>query len=73
MRLKKNRVMEKFQEYLREIIKDNELEIKNNKEKYDSEEKSYMRGYNQALKDVYNDFNIDWKDFEEEVLSFSIN
>ncbi len=32
-----------------------------------------MRGYNQALKDVYNDFNIDWKDFEEEVLSFSTN
>jgi hypothetical protein len=65
--------MEKFQEYLREIIKDNELEIKKNIDQYTFEEKSYMRGYNQALKDVYNDFNIDWKDFEEEVLSFSTN
>ena len=65
--------MEKFQEYLKDVIKDNELELKNNIDKYTFEERAYMRGYNQALKDLYFDFNIDWKDFEDEVLSFSVN
>ena len=47
--------------------------MKKNIDKYTFEEKSYMRGYNQALKDLYFDFNVDWREFEEEVLSFSTN
>lgn len=65
--------MKKFEDYLREVVIVNEIEMVNPSKEYSTEEVKYMEGYNQALRDIIHDFHGEWVDFQQEVLDFSVN
>lgn len=65
--------MFEFKLLLEQIIEDNELETLVPSQEYTNKEKIYIEGYNQALKDIHEDFEIHFNDFMQKYHSFSLN
>ena len=69
----KIRVMDKFKEILLETIEENRLEMLMPSREYSEEERVYMRGYNQALEDMLEDYDDDLYTINHESHVFSLN
>jgi hypothetical protein len=65
--------MIEFKILLEETIISNELEELTPSQEYSEREKIYMGGYNQALKDIYEDFNFYYEKSMKNYHSFSLN
>lgn len=65
--------MVKFKVLLENTIQDNEIEELVPSRDYTPEEIIFMRGYNQALKDMYADFVDEFDNFAEEFNRASLN
>ena len=62
-----------FKETLLSIIEDNRLEMLMPSREYSEEERVYMRGYNQALEDMLEDYDDDLYTINHESHVFSLN
>lgn len=65
--------MIKFKVLLENTIQDNEIEELVPSRDYTPEEVIFMRGYNQALKDMYTDFVDEFDNFAEDFNRASLN
>jgi len=63
----------KFKENLLATIEDNRLEMLIPSREYSEEERVYMRGYNQALEDMLDDFTNELDVILHEEYTFSLN
>jgi len=62
-----------FKETLLATIEDNRLELLMPSREYTEEERVYMRGYNQALEDMLEDYNGDLYTINHNKHTFSLN
>ena len=62
-----------FKETLLATIEDNRLEILMPSREYTEEERVYMRGYNQALEDMLEDYDDDLYTINHNKHTFSLN
>ena len=62
-----------FKEYLQQAIEDNRLEILIPSRERSEEEVLWMRGYQQALEDMFEDYNDDLDKIKREKYTFSLN
>ena len=62
-----------FKETLLATIEDNRLEMLMPSREYSEEERVYMRGYNQALEDMLEDYDDDLYTINHESHVFSLN
>ena len=62
-----------FKETLLATIEDNRLEILMPSREYSEEERVYMRGYNQALEDMLEDYDDDLYTINHESHAFLLN
>jgi hypothetical protein len=63
----------KFKEYLIETITDNQMELLIPSRDYTEEEVVYMRGYQQALQDMLDDFTDEINAVSHDKYAFSLN
>jgi hypothetical protein len=70
---KKIKVMDKFKQTLIEAIEDNKTEMVAPSREYTDMEIVWMRGYNQALQDMLDDFNEDYNKFLENLIKAQLN
>jgi len=62
-----------FKEYLQQAIEDNRLELLMPSRERSEEEVLWMRGYQQALEDMLEDYNDDLDTIKREKYTFSLN
>ena len=62
-----------FKETLLATIEDNRLEMLMPSREYSEEERVYMRGYNQALEDMIDDFDDELYTINHDKYTFSLN
>ncbi len=62
-----------FKETLLATIEDNRLEMLMPSREYTEEERVYMRGYNQALEDMLEDYDDDLYTINHKKHTFSLN
>jgi hypothetical protein len=62
-----------FKEYLQQAIEDNRLEMLIPSRERSEEEVLWMRGYQQALEDMFEDYNDDLDKIKREKYTFSLN
>ncbi len=65
--------MANFKQSLLDALEDNRLEMIMPSREYTDNEIIFMRGYNQALKDMLEDYNNDIEDAIQNALTFSLN
>jgi hypothetical protein len=65
--------MANFKQSLLDALEDNRLEMIMPSREYTDNEIIWMRGYNQALKDMLEDYNNDIEDAIQNALTFSLN
>lgn len=65
--------MENYRKSLTEAIKDNKVEMLAPSRDYSDEEIIWMRGYNQALQDMLEDFDNDFENFLNEIIKVQLN
>jgi hypothetical protein len=65
--------MANFKQSLLDALEDNRLEMIMPSREYTDNEIIFMRGYNQALKDMLEDYNDDVNEAVKNALTFSIN
>ena len=65
--------MDKFKKLLEESIRENETEIIAPSRDYTDEEIIWMKGYNQALHDMLDDFTDDYNKFLNNLIQFNLN
>jgi hypothetical protein len=70
---KKIKVMDKFKQTLVEAIEENKTEMVAPSREYTDMEIVWMRGYNQALQDMLDDFNEDYNKFLENLIKAQLN
>ena len=62
-----------FKETLLATIEDNRLEMLIPSREYSEEERVYMRGYNQALEDMLDDYNDESHKINHDKYTYSLN
>ena len=62
-----------FKETLLATIEDNRLEMLMPSREYSEEERVYMRGYNQALEDMLDDYNDELHTINHDKYTYSLN
>ena len=62
-----------FKEYLQQAIEDNRLELLMPSRERSEEEVLWMRGYQQALEDMLEDYTDDLNTIKREKYTFSLN
>jgi hypothetical protein len=62
-----------FKEYLKQNIQDNHIEMLMPSRDYTENELLYMRGYTQALEDMYDDYNGELDEIRRQKYEFSLN
>ena len=65
--------MANFKQSLLDALEDNRLEMIMPSREYTDNEIIFMRGYNQALKDMIEDYDTDIEDAIKQALTFSLN
>ena len=65
--------MANFKQSLLDALEDNRLEMIMPSREYTDNEIIFMRGYNQALKDMIEDYDNDSEDAIKQALTFSLN
>jgi hypothetical protein len=65
--------MANFKQSLLDALEDNRLEMIMPSREYTDNEIIFMRGYNQALKDMIEDYDNDIEDAIKRALTFSLN
>ena len=65
--------MENYRKSLIESIEDNKVELVVPSREYTDGEIIYMKGYNQALQDMLEDFDSDFETFLNELIQFQLN
>ena len=65
--------MSSFKQSLLDALEDNRLEMIMPSREYTDNEIIFMRGYNQALKDMIEDYDNDIEDAIKQALTFSLN
>ena len=65
--------MDKFKQALVEAIEDNKTEMVAPSREYTDMEIVWMRGYNQALQDMLDDFTEDYSKFLENLIKQNLN
>lgn len=65
--------MSSFKQSLLDALEDNRLEMLMPSREYTDNEIIFMRGYNQALEDMLEDYNNDIEDAIQNALTFSLN
>ena len=62
-----------FKETLLATIEDNRLEMLMPSREYSEEERAYMRGYNQALEDMLDDYDSELYTINHDKYEYSLN
>ena len=57
--------MDNFKKLLQETIDENRVELLVESREYSEDERIYMRGYNQALEDMNDDFLAEYGEFKK--------
>ena len=65
--------MDKYRKLIVDTIKDNKVEMIAPSREYTDEEILYMKGYNQALQDLLEDFDNDFENFLNEMIKIQLN
>ena len=65
--------MDNYRKSLIESIEDNKIELVSPSREYTDTEIIYMKGYNQALQDMLEDFDSDFETFLNELIQFQLN
>jgi len=65
--------MENYRKSIADAIEDNKIELLAPSREYTDEEIIWMKGYNQALQDMLEDFDNDFKNFLNELIKAQIN
>lgn len=65
--------MENYRKSIADAIEDNKIELLAPSREYTDEEIIWMKGYNQALQDMLEDFDNDFKNFLNELIKTQIN
>ena len=65
--------MSSFKQSLLDALEDNRLEMLMPSREYTDNEIIWMRGYNQAIKDMLEDYDNDIEDAIQKSLTFSLN
>ena len=65
--------MDNYRKSLIESIEDNKIELVSPSREYTDAEIIYMKGYNQALQDMLEDFDNDFEAFLNELIQFQLN
>ena len=65
--------MDNYRKSLIESIEDNKIELVSPSREYTDTEVIYMKGYNQALQDMLEDFDNDFEVFLNELIQFQLN
>lgn len=65
--------MENYRKSLTEAIEDNKIEMLSPSRDYSDEEIIWMRGYNQALQDMLEDFDNDFENFLNQLIKSQLN
>jgi hypothetical protein len=69
----KSKTMSNFKQTLLDALEDNRLELLMPSRDYNEIEITYMKGYQQALEDMLEDYNDDLIEEVQNALSFSLN
>ena len=65
--------MENNRKLLTDSIEDNKIELLAPSREYTDEEILYMKGYNQALQDMLDDFDNDYENFLNDMIKAQLN
>jgi hypothetical protein len=65
--------MANFKQTLLDALEDNRLELLMPSRPYNEIEITYMKGYQQALEDMLEDYNNDMEEAVKKALTFSLN
>ena len=65
--------MDNYRKAIIESIEDNKIELVSPSREYTDTEIIYMKGYNQALQDMLEDFDNDFEAFLNELIQFQLN
>ena len=65
--------MENYRKSLTDAIEDNKIELVAPSREYNENEIIWMRGYNQALQDMLEDFDNDFENFINEIIKTQLN
>ena len=65
--------MENYRKSLTEAIEDNKIEMLSPSRDYSDEEIIWIRGYNQALQDMLEDFDNDFENFLNQLIKSQLN
>tara|TARA_R110000824_G_scaffold90369_1_gene220784 strand:+ start:424 stop:621 length:198 start_codon:yes stop_codon:yes gene_type:complete len=65
--------MDNFKKLLQETIDENRVELLVESREYSEDERIYMRGYNQALEDMNDDFLAEYGEFKKYNFTPSLN
>ena len=65
--------MDKYRKLIVDTIEDNKVEMIAPSREYTDEEILYMKGYNQALQDLLEDFDNDFENFLNEMIKIQLN
>jgi hypothetical protein len=69
----KEKRMKNFKDLLEETLTENKVEALVPSREYSEDERIYMRGYNDALQHMLEDFNVEYSEFMKNTYTASLN